>query len=89
MQITQERQQLIDSIKRILHNHSGGIKFTELVAEILCEYKGEMPCQGPEELEDIIHHMEDEGVSTLHYTWHMNKDNARAKLFVYTKQKEV
>lgn len=63
-------------IMEIVESHSGGIKFTELITELVA--MGYRP-SSPEEVEEAVKGMS--GLKILEYTWHaMN----RTKMFVYT-----
>lgn len=71
-------------IFRIVEDHSGGMKFTELIAEFMVKHKEylstEQICSLPEILEKVIRDSEGR-MKVLDYTW---KQMNRAKMFVYT-----
>jgi hypothetical protein len=73
---------IMDKIEKILDDHSGGIKFTELLGELIqIMYENEyiVPEDLPEKLEKLIR--EDTNFKILDYTW---KSMNKAKMFVYT-----
>jgi hypothetical protein len=74
-----KKDRIKDGVRRILDEHSGGIKFTELIVEIAsCRYL-DISEMDADEIEKVIREMED--VKVLDYVW---KSMNRAKMFVYT-----
>ena len=65
--------------RKIIEDHSGGVKFIELIADMVADkYLGPEEVD-PDEIENVIREMED--VKILDYVW---KSMNRAKMFVYT-----
>ena len=74
-----KKEKIQNAVREILEMHSGGIKFTELITEIVAyNYfrPGEMDA---DEIEKAVREME--GVKVLDYVW---KSLNRSKMFVYT-----
>jgi hypothetical protein len=65
-------------IENIVHEHSGGIKLTALVTELI-KQKHHRVCGIEEEIMQAIH--TNENLMILDYTW---RSNNRVKSFVYT-----
>ena len=72
-----KKNKVENAIRNIVNEHSGGVKFTELIVEIVS--KKYLDIKNPDEIEKVIREMED--VKILDYTW---KSMDRAKMFVYT-----
>jgi len=72
-----KKNKVENAIRNIVNEHSGGVKFTELIVEIVS--KKYLDIKNPDEIEKVIREMED--VKILDYTW---KSIDRAKMFVYT-----
>lgn len=75
-----KKNRIKDGVRRILDEHSGGIKFTELIVDLITYRHLESNEVDPDEIEEVIRWgMED--VNILDYVW---KSMNRAKMFVYT-----
>jgi len=72
---------ILDRVRRILENYSGGIKFTELLTLILPDVMTLKidTTDFSDRLEKVIRKSDD--IKILDYTW---KSAKRAKMFVYT-----
>ena len=68
-----------DAVRRILDEHFGGIKFTELIVDLITYRHLEPNEVDPDEIEKVIREMKD--VAVLDYVW---KSMNRAKMLVYT-----
>lgn len=69
-----------DKIRQIVADHSGGVKFTELITELQSAEKGKLGFT-PEEIEDICRHIN--GLEVLEYGMLMG-EVTRVKMFIYT-----
>lgn len=77
--LSAQRNKMNNDIKRIVHEHSGGMKFTELVSEMISLKQGRID---PDVLLGTVEAMDD--VEVLRYSWHMTGEMSREKIFVYT-----
>jgi hypothetical protein len=80
---------LEDFVRHAVNQHSGGVKFVELLAEVVAaKFEGGWTGEAidtdsfPEILEQAIEKMP--GVEILRYGWQMDDELKREKLFVYT-----
>ena len=73
------REQLLIDLKAILHDFSGGIKFTELLVELNKRYR--MESLDPDFIESTIRDCSELGL--LEYGWDMGSV-IRTKMFVFT-----
>lgn len=75
-------EKTISIIEKIVNDHSGGIKFTELITELMIKFNEEKLDINeiePDKIEKIIESMM--SVKILEYTF---KDLNRSKMFIYT-----
>ena len=75
-----------DQIRKVIHEHSGGIKFLHLIAALseFSELNDVQNVVNPDELLTLLESMKPE-IEVLHYSWKMGGDElSREKLFVYT-----
>jgi hypothetical protein len=81
--ITEENEQvLIEFIKLKLYEKSGGMKFSELYADVCEKFSGTRI--DPEQTLALIKSGKVPNVCCLTYSWHMSFDLAREKYFIYT-----
>jgi hypothetical protein len=74
-----KKDRIKNAARKIIEDHSGGVKFIELIADMVTDkYLGPEEVD-PDEIENVIREMED--VKILDYVW---KSMNRAKMFVYT-----
>lgn len=79
---------IIESLKEdiylIVHNHSGGIKFTELIASLVSSKS--VNRDSSQFVDDVIDTIADmpNSLKVLKYSWYQTEDSEREKLFIYT-----
>lgn len=73
-----------EQIERVVDDHSGGIKFTELLTHL--QVSEEKERIDPEQVLEVISHSR--RLMALTYYWRMGADIFREKHFVYTTGEE-
>ena len=71
-------------IRELINENSGGIKFTELITELVSrsmEQHGGFDFD-PDDIEKAIEDMD--GIEILRYSWHFSTKMSREKMFIYT-----
>ena len=73
-------REIIDAVRQIVRDHSGGIKMMELIPELFDRFEGVRI--EPDHLENLIRDVDD--LNILEYGWDMGEGVSRHKMFIYT-----